>query len=169
MGSRRDPGLVDDHVPGAAESPVGVRHAFPAKEVGPGGPSLTKASLGVGLETREIVAKYIETGILEAWNRAQPRFGDFSGPLDLQSALDRVLEAQESFQALPPEVRDRCQNDPVEFLRLVNDPAGAAELRGFGLVLPGDQVVQPGASPQGEKSPQEKTSPSGASNPLPSS
>lgn len=126
---------------------MSVRQAHKATPKLPGGPSLTKASLGVGLETREIVEKFYRTGELDAWNRREKRYGEWSGPTELAECLNRVLEAQEAFDALPAEIRDHVNNDPVQFLELVHDPARVDELRGLGLVPAGEPVASPGAAP----------------------
>lgn len=99
----------------------------------PGGPTLTKQGLG-GLETQEIAERYIRTGSLDSWNSREARYGDWSGVPEYREALDRVLEAQEAFEALPANVRDHVQNDPVKFLEMVFDPARQDELKSLGLV-----------------------------------
>lgn len=111
-----------------------VRDTYPSTPQAPGGPSLTKASLGVGLETKDIVERYHRTGTLEVWNQRQGRYLDVSGVQDLQSALERVYAAQEAFDALPAEVRDHCLNDPVEFVKLMHDPGRRDELVKLGIV-----------------------------------
>lgn len=46
----------------------------------------------------------------------KPKFGDFLGVSDYQTALNQVIEAEEAFDALPAKVRARFDNQPVDFL-----------------------------------------------------
>lgn len=131
-----------------------------AKRFVPSGKTMTKASLGVGLETHEIYRKYVDTGELEAWNAREGRYGDFSGVGDYQACLERVVGAQEAFESLPAEVRDFCQNDPARFLDLVHDQgeAGRETLRRFGLLMPGDPPAEAGSVDDVVESGEESTS-----------
>lgn len=84
-------------------------------------------------------------------NSSQPSYGDFSDVGEYRDALDRVLEAEESFAELPAEVRDRFKNDPAEFLDFVLNPDNGDELVKMGLAE--KRIV--------ETAPSEPTSPSG--------
>lgn len=67
-------------------------------------------------------------------------YGDFTGINDLESALDRMERVNQTFMALPPEVRERFGNDVVAFAgeAMASDPASfELKVRGDGGVLPG--------------------------------
>lgn len=66
-------------------------------------------------------------------NKSKPVFGDFSDVGEYRDALDRVLEAEESFAQLPAEVRDRFNNDPEQFLDFALNPDNGGELVKMGL------------------------------------
>lgn len=136
----------------------------PRAEYDPGGPSETKQFPGVGLETQAVVEKYYITGTLDAWNSNPGRYGDFSGVGSYQDCLNRVLEAQESFEALPADIRGHFNNDPAELLAAADDPGRQAELVGLGLIPRGAPEVvaavpaaTPAAAPSGASPPEAKS------------
>lgn len=70
-------------------------------------------------DINKLMAKWLVTrGPLPGTGEA-PRYGDFSGLGDYRELVERVRSAEEEFQALPAAVRDRCRNDPGEFLAIL--------------------------------------------------
>lgn len=65
-------------------------------------------------------------------------FGDFSDVVDYRTALDRVIAAKASFEALPAVLRKRFQNDPAEFLDYCMNPANLDEMVSLGLATKGE-------------------------------
>lgn len=63
------------------------------------------------------------------------RFGDVP-ELDLREALQIVEDAESAFMELPAKTRERFNNDPLELLAALNDPAREDELRDLGLLRP---------------------------------
>ena len=100
--------------------------------------SLTKQAPAEETEISAMMERYAATGALPAFNRREPRYGDFTGPQELQEALQIVIEGREMFDALPAKIRAYVNNDPVQFLELVHDPGRLDELRALGLVPPGE-------------------------------
>lgn len=47
---------------------------------------------------------------------AAPVYGDFTGILDWEDAVEKVERAHADFMRLPPEVRERFQNDPGQLI-----------------------------------------------------
>lgn len=45
-------------------------------------------------------------------------YGDFTGITDYESAVAAIERAQEGFMKLPPEVRERFDNDPAQVIRM---------------------------------------------------
>lgn len=83
-----------------------------------------------------------------------PRYyADLSDAPDLRSALDRIREAEERFQALPAAVRRRFANSPVEFVEFLNDPANRPEAESMGL-LRGARAPEATNTPQPIPNPQ---------------
>lgn len=128
----------------------------------------TKDSFKAECDVNNIVAKYKKTGQLPQLAGRQGKYGDFSDVPSYQEALERVRVAQESFDALPAQVRAECGNDPATFLERVRDREWAKKHK---LALPpsapgldatkgqpggpvGTAATQPGASvpaPDGAK------------------
>lgn len=105
-----------------------------------GGELVTKQADAQATDINLIVQRWTQTGVVPPGQRKAPMYGDFSGPMDLLSAFERVDQAQAQFEALPSAVRDFCQNDPVRFLSLCADPAQLGKLRELGLVEELDPV-----------------------------
>lgn len=89
-----------------------------------------------------IVRRFGISGELPKGVRA-PVFGDFEGVFDYQSAMNAIVAARESFDAMPAAVRSRFHNDPQEFVVFTSDVANRAEAEKLGLVVPVAPVVTP--------------------------
>lgn len=75
-----------------------------------------------------------------------PRYyGDLSDVPDLQTALNRVREAEEHFMKLPPELRARFHDSPGVLWDFVNDPRNGEEAVRLGLLK---QIVPEASSAQ---------------------
>ena len=82
-----------------------------------------------------IVRRFKLTGQLPDNVRA-PQYADFEGVFDYQTAMNAIRQAQESFNAMPADVRSRFANDPQRFVAFCSDPANLDEARKLGLALP---------------------------------
>jgi phage internal scaffolding protein len=96
-------------------------------------PSLAQQSFRDECDINNILERFNVTGQLPV-NPLQPQFGDFSGVTDYQTALNAVLDAQESFDALPARVRERFANDPAAFVDFCLDTANRDEMKALGLI-----------------------------------
>lgn len=101
---------------------------------------VTKDSFAEECDINTIVRRFGLTGQLPTDVRA-PMYGDFSEAMDYQSALHAVMAAQDSFMAMPAEVRQRFGNDPGAFVDFCSDPRNHAEAVELGL------AVRPASSP----------------------
>lgn len=61
-------------------------------------------------------------------------YGDFSSVGDFQSSVNRINDAQESFDSLPAPTRKHFGNDPAQLIAAFDDPSRSDELEEFGLV-----------------------------------
>lgn len=61
-------------------------------------------------------------------------YGDVSNAPDYQQSLNKVLQAQESFMALPAIIRKRFQNDPGSLLEFLQHEENRAEAIKLGLI-----------------------------------
>lgn len=98
-----------------------------------------------GCDAKAIVRRYASTGIVEHLVKMEPRYGDFTNVRDYLESATRVLDAQAGFDALPAEMRDRCDNDPAQFIEFVNDPENMEELHALGLGKLSDELHGPWA------------------------
>jgi phage internal scaffolding protein len=79
-------------------------------------------------------------------NFAMPRYGDFTGLDDYQSAIGYVRASGEAFMALPADLRARFHNDPSEILAFMDVEANRAEAIELGL-LPKEAAADRAAAP----------------------
>jgi phage internal scaffolding protein len=96
-------------------------------------PSLAKQSFRDECDINNILRQFNVTGQLPLGS-VQPQYGDFSGITDYQSALNAVMEAQDSFLALPAKIRARFDNDPALFVEFASDEANKDEMKAMGLL-----------------------------------
>lgn len=125
-------------------------------------PSLTRQSFNDECNINNIMAKFKKTGIIEHAKEHQGQYGDFTEVTDYHTALNHVLQAQDSFMSLPAQLRARFGNDPGEFLQFTDDPDNIDEMREMGLLpLPNaseeidaaivsEATVDPGKPVQGD-------------------
>lgn len=104
-------------------------------------PTLTQQHQEEEANINTIVRRFGVTGHLPNIP-VPPRYADFEDVFDFQSAQNLIRQAQESFDALPADVRHRFNHDPAQFLAFVEAPGNEAELAKLGLRTP-----QPGNSP----------------------
>lgn len=85
------------------------------------------------VDINTIVRRFNLTGQLPT-NIRMPEYGDFENAFDFHTAMNAIRQAQESFMAMPANIRARFHNDPGEFVDFVADDANRAEAEKFGLV-----------------------------------
>lgn len=97
--------------------------------------SLAQQHLADEVNINTIVRTFTRTGQLPQHN-LPPLAEDFNQVTSFQHAMDLVVEARESFQQMPAEVRNRFQNDPARFVDFCSDPENKEEMRKWGLYSP---------------------------------
>lgn len=97
---------------------------------------VTKQSHKDECDIHRILRQYQRTGILAHVQTARPQYIDLPDPIDYQTAMNTMIQAQDAFAALPSAVRDYFANDPARFLAAFEDKAQADKLREFGLLQP---------------------------------
>jgi len=98
-----------------------------------GKPSRTQQQFRDECDINNILERFNVTGQLRVGS-VQPEYGDFSGIVDYQSALNVVMAAQDSFLALPAKVRAKFDNDPALFVDWASDEANRDEMKALGLL-----------------------------------
>lgn len=97
------------------------------------GDSLTVQADARDADINVIMERYTRTGTFPGLSRI-PEYGDFDGISDFRQALEAVGEAQELFMELPAKLRSRFENDAVQFVEFVGNPANQDELGELGLL-----------------------------------
>lgn len=104
-------------------------------------PTRTKQAFKDEADINTLVRKFGVTATSQMRGLRVPSYGDFGSEVfDFQSAMNAVVEAQRTFDALPAQVRKRFGHDPQAFMEFFNDPENRAEAEKMGLVVP--PVVQ---------------------------
>lgn len=80
-----------------------------------------------------------------------PTFEDFGDEVfDFQSAMNAVRRAEESFNAMPADVRTRFNNDPQKFVEFCSDEKNLDEMRKLGLAIPKSVDIIPSPEVKGD-------------------
>lgn len=96
-------------------------------------PSLAQQHFKEECDINTILQKFNITGMLPQ-STLSPRYGDFTGIGDYHTALNRVIAAQDEFEALPAQIRARFNNDPAQLIEFLQDEANRPEAEKLGLV-----------------------------------
>lgn len=109
--------------------------------------SLTVQADREAADINTIMSRYTQTAVAPQLVRV-PVEGDFDDIFDFRDAMAAVRAAQESFAALPPNLRQRFDHDPAAFHDFCVDPANLPELRALGLAVPAPEApAAPSPSP----------------------
>lgn len=105
------------------------------------GVSMTEQSHAKACDVNRIVKRFEREGIrmerIPGYvDLSGAKFGDFSDGSDYLHACNSVISANESFMALPSEIRSKFSNDPGAFLDFCSDPDNKDEMIKLGLMKP---------------------------------
>lgn len=95
-------------------------------------PSMAQQQFREECDINTIVRRFGLTGQMPE-NPKIPRYGDFTGVTDYQTALNAVRAADEAFLTLPADVRAAFNHDPQALLAAVEDPTMQDKLIELGL------------------------------------
>lgn len=104
---------------------------------------LTQQQFKEECDVNNIMRRYNATGVITHVNTRVPEWGDFSSPVDFQTGLNTVIEAQAMFNELSAELRERFGNDPLKLLEFVADEANREEAVKLGIVQPEPPPPEP--------------------------
>jgi phage internal scaffolding protein len=111
---------------------------------GPYEKSRTKQSFKAETNVNFIVERYQRTGAAEHLNVHQGQYGEYA-EIDYHSALNAVLSAQQMFESLPSNVRNRFDNNPGDFLAFASNGENHQEMVELGLAY-GDGITPSSAA-----------------------
>ena len=106
------------------------------------GPSLTQQSQAEDADINNIVRRFGLTGQLPE-NHRVPQYADFDEIYDYKTAQDAIALANSSFNQMPPQLRNRFNNDPQTFLEFCSAEENLPELRRLGLAKPLQEEIVP--------------------------
>ena len=102
--------------------------------------SLTQQQFADECDVNNILAKYRATGLLTHIKHHNGNFGDFSSGEDYQETLAKVMQAQQSFDSIPSEIRYRFNNDPKLLIDFLSKEENMEEAVKLGLRAYPEQV-----------------------------
>ena len=108
-------------------------------------PTMAQQQFKDDCDINHIIKKYQQTGQITHMARKNGVYADvskISGKTYLE-ALNTVLNANEAFDALPSEIRERFQNDPAELLKFMQDPKNYDEGVKIGIFEPKKSAGEP--------------------------
>jgi phage internal scaffolding protein len=100
------------------------------------GESMTQEQFAAESEINNIIRSHDRNGVIEHINRGNAIYADFSNITDFSDALEQIREAQNEFQQIPSEIREKFQNDAGNFFKFASNPDNIEELRELGLAEP---------------------------------
>lgn len=101
--------------------------------------SLTKQAFKDECDINKIMRQYTRTGVIEHGNASTPNYGD-APAIDFQEAMNAVLQAEQTFDQLPSEVRREFNNNPAEMIDFCANPENLDRARALGLAKPAEIV-----------------------------
>lgn len=115
-------------------------------------PVRTQQHFAEEVNINNIMDRALSTGMAPI-NQQSPLFGDFSEITSYGEAVERILQANEDFMALPPKIRDRFQNSPEAFMSFISDASNRDEAIRLGLLeVPEQSTPKPAAGPAAQAS-----------------
>jgi phage internal scaffolding protein len=95
--------------------------------------TLTQQHFKDETDINNILRQFNITGLLPQ-SPLSPRYGDFTGISDYQTALNAVIAAESEFDGLPAEIRARFNNNPEELINFLENDKNYDEAVKLGLV-----------------------------------
>lgn len=108
------------------------------------GPGLTEQAHKKECDMNYILKDYRKTGLIRHAKEYQGKYDDVSVQ-DFQEAMFTVKNAQNMFNELPADIRQRFGNDPGAFLGFVQNPDNKTEMEKMGILKGNDGVDVSGA------------------------
>ena len=99
-------------------------------------PSLTQQQFKDECDINRIMDRYLKTGVLSdpLDRRGTPKYGEYADIGDYMEHMNKVVEANEMFEALPASIRKRFNNNPADLIEFVMDSNNRAEAEFLGLI-----------------------------------
>jgi len=117
-------------------------------------PSKTQQQFKDMCDVNKIIAKFKKTGQITHISSSSGQYMDISNKPDYLTAMNTIVQAQQSFMQLPAKLRKRFDNDPAQLLEFVHDEKNRQEAIDLGLVPKPSPMLPPsgGNQPEGGQS-----------------
>lgn len=99
-------------------------------------PSKTRQEFKNECDINQIIKKYNRTGELTHLKKNNGVFMDHTKLGDYQENLNKIIEANNAFNALNSQTRSRFKNDPNELIQFLNNKDNYDEAVKLGLLVP---------------------------------
>lgn len=128
-----------------------VRSVWPVTDFA-GDKGFTVQSDRADADINTIIARYLKTGVIPPSTKGEPFYGDVSEFSGLADSLIKIQEADRLFMSYPAAIRERFDNDKVNFIEFLENPDNRDEAIELGLiqkpVIPdGEAPAVPGPGP----------------------
>lgn len=117
----------------------------------PHGVSRTQQHFKDEVDINRIMAKYRKTGVIQHVTRARQVYGEFDTTSNMAEQFQTVAKAQQQFDMLPAEIRNKFKNSIPGFFAYIADPANREDCIAMGI------FEKPPAPPSPPPSPDPKT------------
>lgn len=106
-------------------------------------PSMTQQQFKDECDINNIMDRYLKTGVLSdpLDRRGTPKYGDYADIGDYMDHMNKVVEANEMFEALPASIRKRFNNNPADLIEFVMDSNNRKEAEILGLIEKVEPIV----------------------------
>lgn len=111
-------------------------------------PDMAQQQYKDSTDVNTIMKRYEQTGEITHLAAAQGRYAELGEPQDLMDAKMRVIRAEQAFMTLPAELRAKCNHDPSQFLKMLEDGSNDEQLIKLGVKKP-KPVPKEAAGPDG--------------------
>lgn len=118
-----------------------------------GGLSKTRQAHKNECDVNVIMSRYRQTGLITHINKHQGQYIDVPDGLEFGAAMSILVDATESFELLPAEVRDHYRNDPARFLDAVTTGRDVEILREFNILPKSPSPAKDSPDPSPEPAP----------------
>jgi len=99
-------------------------------------PSRTQKHFRELCDVNHIMARYKKTGqITHLRNAEHGTYMDLTNIPDLLTAKIQLQQAEQTFMQIPPDIRQKFQNDPARLISFLADPSNKAEAIKLGLMV----------------------------------
>ena len=105
-------------------------------------PSFAKQSFRDECNINNIMKQFEKTGLIAHQRLTGGSYDDFIGSPEYHDAMNQILDAQASFEALPAKIRARFGNDPAAFLDFAQILIILMNLSEWALLLPFLLILQ---------------------------